>query len=221
MTFELYGCTIKYQAYQLILLVTFVISLYRWKRTSEKILLSSFFGLCVVFEMIVNKYFNCVYHNNAIPNNMYTIAVIWFYFILFKDGFVELGKVSMKHFPTVFSLGSLAYVSLNNLNVLHTGPYLIGLILTTGLIGFYLFNLINKTESIYQVMKAPRFWLGIGIVLFASANFPILFHLEEIRYNQNIAKPLFNIVQLSNIFLSLSYLICVLCHQQTKLYSTK
>jgi len=221
MTAEFYDCTIKYQLYQIILFVAFVLSLYKWKRTSEKILLSSFLFFCVCIELLVNKYFNCFIKNSAAPNNVYVIIVICFYVLFFKDVLDLMSSHLLIYLLSIYSVISIVYTTVLDLAILHTAPYLIGLIITTVLVCFYLFDLITRVSTLFEVFQEPRFWLGCGIVIFTSINFPILFHLEEIRYNENLGFPLFEVIQLSNIMLSLSYLICVLCHQRTTLYLTK
>jgi len=219
--FEISNCLVKIRNHQPILILALLVSLFNWKRNYEKILLSSFLFVCVLIEIVINKYLLCTYSNNTASNNFYIIIIIWFYLTFFKDVAKKFIKISIEKIAIIFVIISIVYGLMTNLNLLHTMPYLIGLILTTILICLYLFNLVNSTDNLLQIIQEPRFWLGCGIILFTSINFPILVHSEEIRYNSNLAIPFFKVINFSNIALSLSYLLCTICHQKTKLYSTR
>ncbi len=215
--FEIGGHTIIYRLYQLILPIALLLSLISFRRGTNDFIISSFLFICVITELIVNKFFSYYFNNNAISNNIYVIIINWFYFQFFKDNNLLKPKYIALTANT-FAIISIFYVFYFDLNVLHTVPFLMGLTLVTTLICFYLFNLIHKTNNLVELLDSPKFWLGTGIIIFTATNFPILLHLEEIRYNLKLSKPLFNVVRLSNIILSISYLMYVICRLRRKLY---
>ena len=218
MSLELWGIEYKFDIHHVVLLFSLLLSFINWKRTPSKVLWSSFLIICCLFEPFVNIYFQVNYKNNAPSNNVYIIIVIIFYLEFFKDSFYDLFKTTADKIQLIFLTMSITYIFLTDIWILHVGPYLIGLIFTTILIGFYLFDLIINSRTLREIIYIPRFWLGSMIILFTSINFPFFFHIEEIRYSQSIAKPLYGIIQMSNIGLSLSYLMCSLCLMRSKLY---
>lgn len=218
MSIELFGIEYKFSFHQFILLFSLLLSLINWKRTPSRVLWSSFLLVCCLFEPFVNIYFQANYKNNAPSNNVYIIIMVIFYLEFFKDSFSSLFQISIKKIQLLFLIMSISYVFIFDIWILHVGPYLIGLTFTTILIGFFLFDLITKLATVKEILFVPRFWLGTMIIIFTSVNFPFFFHIEEIRYSQSIAKPLYGIIQLSNIGLSLSYLMCSLCLMRSKLY---
>ncbi|MBL7819601.1 MAG: hypothetical protein JNL65_03230 [Saprospiraceae bacterium] len=75
----------------------------------------------------------------------------------------------------------------------------------------YYYSLL-LSEVPVSLFSLPLFWLSIGILLFFTASFPILAYLNIIiDSNSMLTEPLYDLVGIGNIFLSLSYLMVVLC----------
>lgn len=218
MSISIADCEIVIPTYQLIYLIALVISLFNWKRTQERIIWSSFLFVCVFIEIVLNEYLACFYSTNTMSINFYVVIVCAFYISFFNQSLDDILGISISWLPITFFFLSLIYLIFKDLSVIQLVPYIIGLLISTVLIGFYLFQLILETEHFSQLFQAPRFWLGTGIVIFTSVNFPYFFHLQEIFNSPSIWEPLYGVVQKSNIGLSLSYLICSICLMRSKFY---
>lgn len=218
--FTIYDCLIKIKPHQILLLSSLFITLVYSARIPEFRMWFSFLCFCIIIELPVLRYFNCTYGNNSLPNNLYITTISWFYIYFFQDALSFMIKLPIVKLCTILVGSFLVYLFSQDLWMLHVGPYLIGLTITTILISFYLFeNLSNQRFK--HIVVAPKLWLGLGIILFTAVNFPFLLHIEEIRYSASLATPLYQIVALSNIVLAFSYFMYTICHLPIRSYSIK
>jgi len=216
--FELSDCEFEIPLYQTLLVVAFLISIFPGSKIKQRRSWITFLTVSVIIEIVVNNYLACVYNSNVIAINCFTLIIIGFYLNFYHDTIETYFKISIKKILILYFLFAMIIVFYCNLNKFQSIPYLLGLVLSTTVISIFIFNLVLTTNKIASVIKAPRFWLGLGIILFTAVNFPYLLHLKEIQYDVVIGLSLYRVLQVSNIFLSFSYLICSLCLLQKTFY---
>ncbi len=118
------------------------------------------------------------------------------------------------------------YVIIAICNIINKGNQAIALNFSIGLILciFFIILVFTKIIHVYEdigFVSMPKFYFSLGIIFFTVANFPFLLYLDEIRYSPNLSGPMYDLFQFGNIFLSLGYLMTVLCHLRNNYYSKK
>lgn len=220
MKFQFGQTEIELEFFQLILILSFVIGLCSLRKDTENIVFLIFLTICVICDVVINTYCGQVLGENTISNNVFLIIVSFFYLWFFKEGIFE--SFSLSKIIIGFTLLYFVYVVvLGNISRIHVRPYMFALVVSTIMIGIYILKLVDRVYFFKEMLLVPKFWLGCGIVFFTATNFPILFHLEAIRYNDNLGKRLFRLIDLGNLILAFSYLFCTICHLRISRYSTK
>jgi len=151
-------------------------------------------------------------YNTWIYNLLILIQVPYFIW-LFVDYLISNGHSDQlkKLVWIVTWISMFNFIFFQGPNHVNNFSYLLGMSVLTVLIIKYYYNLLTNDSS-KSLFGLPLFWLSIGIVIFFTASFPILAYLNIIiDSNSLLTDPLYDLVGIGNIFLSLSYLMVVLC----------
>ena len=111
----------------------------------------------------------------------------------------------------IIILGIINFLFLQGPNIVNTYTYHLSMFFVSGLIIYYLKSLIENSE-VESLIQLPLFWISIGILFFYASSFPLLIFMNQlIASKSDLVIPLYSIVQFANIFLSLSYIIALVC----------
>ena len=130
----LFDCEIKILFFYFLLLLSFLISVIFWKGCKEQKVWISFLSISVLFEFFINKYFIFIHVNNSYSNNFYIIIIAFFYLLIFKESLNIVRNKFTELIPFVYLILSLSYIIISDLAILHVGPYLVGLTISSCLL---------------------------------------------------------------------------------------
>lgn len=200
-------------AYKLILFINLIVAfLLQKERQNNLPFFFYFLFISVVFECFIGPYFAFKFKNNAGVYNIFTIITFAYYSYIF-------GSKTFLGNRIPWLIGLIIILSLSNLICfqgwfkVNTLTYNFGMFFVFTLILMYFSNKLNAEEP-YEFTIDPRFWLGVGILLFYSSSFPILLHLDELIHSRSpLIKPMYNLVKIGNLFLVMSYLFSIICYK--------
>lgn len=170
-----------------------------------------FLFISVVFEFYVEVYIEHIYRNNYVAYAIFgsfTVAYYLFLYLreIYKDRRIIFILIS---FYLIFCLVNLFVIQ--GFDAFNNISYNLGMMAVVISIFVY-FRKILVRRTYFKLASVPLFWLSIGILMFYSSAFPVLtFTNFLIRLEMNLANALFELVQIGNVFLSLSFICAVLC----------
>lgn len=160
-----------------------------------------------LLETVLSKFYGMFYQNNIVLYNIFTHVVIVIYFYIFRNG-----KLFIKPLlPIIWALIFTVVNSFYSWKGLFIQSYLIGLTLTLFFILNYFRNSIFSTE-LNAVFRDYKFYLGLGILLFLSCSFPMLYFWNSLTVSGGAKGIFMKLLQTGNIFLSLGYLAASIAH---------
>ncbi len=200
--------------YKLILIISFIFSLLLKKNCNSSIkYFELFLGISLFLDAFLGSLFIYFGLQNALIYNILILIQVPFFLYLFSSYFKgHSNYILFKRIiwgVVIFSIINFLFIQgpthVNNYS------YLLGMSVLCILIVKYYYSLL-LSEVPVSLFSLPLFWLSIGILLFFTASFPILAYLNIIiDSNSMLTEPLYDLVGIGNIFLSLSYLMVVLC----------
>lgn len=151
-------------------------------------------------------------HNTWIYNLIILIQApyfIWLFSNYFTSQNIDLYLRHLFWIVLIISCGNFLFVQ--GVHEVNNFSYLIGMSVLCVLIIKYYYSLLTS-ELTVSLLSLPLFWLSIGILIFFTASFPVLAYLNIIiDSNSILTEPLYDLVGIGNIFLSLSYIMVIVC----------
>ncbi|MBK9726862.1 MAG: hypothetical protein IPO86_01960 [Saprospiraceae bacterium] len=200
--------------YKILLAIAFVLCLLVKKNSKFQLpWFRLFLFILVLVELIVGPYVGKNFGNNTWVYNILIILEVQYFSLMFYFHFRE------RNYSKKLLLGSFVISAASILNFLYgqgyntinTISYNFGMCFVLILIVLFFYDLIKFNED-YLLMSIPLFWLSVGILLFYSATFPVLVFLNTIINSElPLVAPLYSLLKIGNIFLSLSYIAVLLC----------
>jgi hypothetical protein len=170
-----------------------------------------FLFISVVFEFFVETYIEHIYINNFVAYAIFGSFTVSYYLFLylreiFKDRRTTFLLITLYLvFCTVNLFVIQGFDAFNNIS------YNLGMMAVVISIFVY-FRKILVRLTYFKLASIPLFWLSVGIIMFYSSAFPVLtFTNFLIRLEMNLASAMYDLVQIGNVFLSLSFICVVLC----------
>ncbi|MBK6699142.1 MAG: hypothetical protein IPG55_04435 [Saprospiraceae bacterium] len=204
----------KVEVYKILLLIALILSIYIAIKGGYILpYFIRFIFISVLIEIIVGPFFALKDKNNVWLYNLMTIMNNSYYSYLLINGNSSLKskKVFYICILCIIILGLSNYLYLQGPNIVNTYTYHLSMFFVSGLIIYYLKSLIENSE-VESLIQLPLFWISIGILFFYASSFPLLIFMNQlIASKSDLVIPLYNIVQFANIFLSLSYIIALVC----------
>jgi len=200
--------------YKLFLFIAFLVALYLMKISESGVpYFLIYLGLTNILDVFggsILTYFGI--HNTWIYNILILIQVPYFIY-LFSNYFTCQNKdLYLRHLfwiVLIISCGNFFFVQ--GVHEVNNFSYLIGMSVLCVLIIKYYYSLLTSDLTV-SLLSLPLFWLSIGILIFFTASFPILAYLNIIIISISfLKKQLYELVGIGNIFLSLSYIMVVVC----------
>lgn len=182
------------------------------KRKKDSLPYFTFFlFVSVVFEFFVETWAAHRYKNNYTAYAIFGSSTVSYYLFLYLKEIFHTYK-----FPffiiflyVVFCGINLIYIQ--GLDTFNNLSYNIGMMAVVIAIFVY-FRSILLRQTYFKLATLPLFWLSLGIILFYSSAFPVLtFTNIMLKIDINLASALYDLVQIGNIFLSLSFICTALC----------
>lgn len=172
-----------------------------------------FIFFSVLIEVFLGPYLAFRFNNNVWLYNLMTIIdnCYYSYLLIVGNSLLKFKKVFYICISFIIILGILNYLYFQGPNIVNTYTYHLSMFFVSGLIIYYLKSLIENSE-VENLIQLPLFWISIGILFFYASSFPLLIFINQlIASKSKLVIPLYNIVQFANIFLSLSYIIALIC----------
>lgn len=169
-----------------------------------------FLFMSVVFEFFVETYIEQKYKNNYVAYAIFgSFTVSYYLFLYLREIFKGRRTILLITLYLVFCAINLfiiqGYYTFNNIS------YNLGMMVVVISIFVY-FRKILVRRTYFKLASIPLFWLSVGIIMFYSSAFPVLtFTNFLIRLEMNLASAMYDLVQIGNVFLSLSFICAVLC----------
>jgi len=195
--------------YQIILLITFLLSVRATIRGIKVIPYFTYFMLMVViFEIIINKILIHMYGNNITSGNIYIIFCVLYYQLIFALVVRPLWlKRSLMIFAFIWPVLSVVnWFYIQGYDQISSYSYGIGLIIACGIFLYWIYNRIFVEHE--GIFRNPYFYFGSGILLLTFTIFPILFFFNY--FNDGRLGEFRILVQASNFLLATGYLLTVL-----------
>lgn len=170
-----------------------------------------FLFISVLFEFYIETYIETIYKNNYVAYAIFgsfTVAYYMFLYLreIFRDKMMIILFISVY---LIFCIVNLYFIQ--GFNTFNNISYNIGMMAVVISIFVY-FRKILVRQTYFKLATIPLFWLSVGIIMFYSSAFPVLtFTNFLVRLEMNLASALYDLVQIGNVFLSLSFICTVLC----------
>lgn len=209
--------------YFIILTITFITSLFIWRRKGDKHLkiLSVLLGLSVVTEIYGIFLFRKWGHisNNPVYNVYMLIAfllIAWYYRTILTRPFI---RKTINFFLVLFPLiwiGTQLYIF--NWNKWNSYVAITGAVFTVMAAVFQYYELFNA-EKLVHLSSSAEFWIATGMLLFYAANLPYLGALNFIirHYDKKIGDSLNVILQILNILMYSFFTYSYVCRYKTSI----
>ena len=176
-----------------------------------------FLGISVAFELFIGKYFKEMVGSNTVSNNIYVVPCVVYYLYVFTHNQKKLIWIVAS---AVFLLTVGFEIYMHQLTRIMTIAYNAGMLMVVWFIFQYLYDKVILNPFL-DLLRIPEFWMAIGILLFYSSSFPILLFANRLMDAEyQLATKLLGLLPIGNIFLTLGYLMTVLCQIPIKIYST-
>ncbi|MGB5026793.1 MAG: hypothetical protein WBO44_15675 [Saprospiraceae bacterium] len=200
--------------YKLILIVSFIFSLLLKKNCNSSIkYFELFLGISLILDAFIGSLFIYLEIQNAWIYNILILIQVPYFLYLFLSYFKGSSDYILfkRIIWGVVILSIINFLFIQGPTHVNNFSYLLGMSVLCILIVKYYYSLLLSEVSV-SLFRLPLFWLSIGILLFFTASFPILAYLNIIiDSNSMLTEPLYDLVGIGNIFLSLSYLMVILC----------
>lgn len=200
--------------YKLILIIAFIFSLLFQRNCNNSIrYFKLFLGISVFLDAFLGSLFMYFGIQNAWIYNILILIQVPYFLYLFANYFEGQSNYILikKIIWGIVILSIINFLFIQGPTHVNNFSYLIGMSVLCILIMKYYYSLL-LSEAPVSLFSLPLFWLSIGILLFFNASFPMLAYLNIIiDSNSMLTEPLYDLVGIGNIFLSLSYLMVVLC----------
>jgi hypothetical protein len=167
----------------------------------------------VLVELGIGKIYEHITGDNTIVYNVYIVLLVLYYTYIYTKATSTLrNKRVIVWISALYLTASIVNFSfIQGPFKLNTITYNIGMIGVVVLIFIFLYELLYHRPAL-NLFRFGMFWISIGIILYYSASFPILTFLNElIDVDLLLAHETFKLVKVGNVFLSLGYLMVVVC----------
>ncbi len=167
------------------------------------------FGLVV--EIVLAFLEKRFHRSNVISYNLFSFGCVIFYFYFYKNVLIiNYKKVYIFMIMVWFSYLLLNTIFFTGLMKLQNDTYILGMITVFIFIFLYMKNLllIEISKPLYSDYLS---WISLGIILFFTSAFPILFFLQKLVVEAEATRAFYNLLNFGNIFLSITFLIAALC----------
>jgi len=155
-----------------------------------------------LLESVLSKFYGIFYQNNIVLYNLLTHLLIAIYFYIFRAG-----KLFEFYLLPILWLISISIVNLIYFNDgLLIKSYLVGLLLLSIYVLNY-FRILIFERYFYTYYKDYKIYLGIGIIIFLSCSFPMLYFWFSLTVSGGAKGIFMKLLQTGNILLSFGYLI--------------
>lgn len=208
------------QLYQIIILITLLLSIWATIRGMKIIPYFIFFILMVAtFELIINKLLIYIYGNNITSGNIYIIFCVFYYHLVFalvmKPSWLKRSLIIFTFVWPVLSVVNWLYIQ--GYDQISSYSYGTGLIIACGMFLYWIYNRIFIEHG--EIFRNPYFYFGSGILLLTFTIFPILFFFNY--FNSGRLGAFRILVQSSNFLLAMGYLLTVLSAALREKYDAK
>lgn len=201
------------EIYKYLLALSFFISLgiYIHRKRDTLPYFTVFLFISVLFEFYIETYIETINKNNYVAYAIFgsfTVAYYMFLYLreIFRDKMMIILFISVY---LIFCIVNLYFIQ--GFNTFNNISYNIGMMAVVISIFVY-FRKILVRQTYFKLATIPLFWLSVGIIMFYSSAFPVLtFTNFLVRLEMNLASALYDLVQIGNVFLSLSFICTVLC----------
>ncbi len=160
---------------------------------------------CLLFEGANLIAIECQARNTFVIINLYLVFQVAFF--LFEFMRFNTNRSQRSWIIGLYVISSLVnYFWIQGPFTVNSYTYNPGMALVLVLIIRYLYLLLFKTNET-SLLRHPTFWLGAGVFLFYSTNFPMLLFFDTIiNLKSDRYDSLWDFIMIGNYFLALSYL---------------
>lgn len=201
------------ELYKYILALSFFISLgvFIWKRKDTLPYFTLFLFISVVFEFFVETYIETKYKYNYVAYAVFGSFSVSYYFYLYMREIFQDRRISVTLISVYLLFCVINLYFIQGFDTFNNISYNAGMMAVVISIFVYFRKVLVK-QPYFKLASLPLFWLSLGIIMFYSSAFPILTFINFlIELEMDLASALYDLVQIGNIFLSLSFICVVLC----------
>ena len=160
-----------------------------------------------LLESVLSKFYGIFYQNNIVLYNFLTHLLIAINFYIFREG--KLFKFYL--LPIIWLISILVINLIYFDDGLFIKSYLVGLLLLSIYILKY-FKILIFDKYFDSYYKDYKIYLGIGIIIFLSCSFPMLYFWFSLTVSGGAKGIFMKLLQTGNILLSFGYLIAAIVY---------
>ncbi len=204
--------------YKLILVFALILSFTINNNTNSLGFFRYYLILATILDAIVGSLLVYFRMNNSWIYNIFILIQVPYFIWLFSQFIMDSGSWKQLHKINlaILIISFCNFFFIQGIHQVNNFSYLLGMsFLTVLIVKFYFIILLS--DSTDPIVKMPLFWLSVGILAFYTASFPILAYLNIIIDSQStLTEPLYDLVGIGNIFLSISYIFVIVCPWMTQ-----